>query len=118
MKTDFVLIVQTQDPHQPRVCVEELVGLGEGEKSKAAMVTLFPHFQFRDEKVEVLFVCDRSGSMRGDRIVASRMAMNLFMRSMPEDSYFNIIGFGSSFVKLFPKSQVSSFLSFLSKKSN
>ena len=88
MLTDFVLVVHAQDPHQPRVCVENLVGLGEGggeekEGSKAAMVTLFPHFQFRDEKVEILFVCDRSGSMRGGRIIASRLAMNLFMRSMP-----------------------------------
>ena len=32
------------------------------------------------------------------------LPMQLFLRSLPEDCYFNIVGFGSSYVKLFPAS--------------
>lgn len=34
-----------------------------------------------------------------------REAMQLFLRSLPEDCFFNIIGFGSSYEKFFPQSK-------------
>ena len=34
-----------------------------------------------------------------------KSALQLFMRSLPEGCYFNIIGFGSSYIKLFPDSR-------------
>jgi von Willebrand factor A domain-containing protein 5 len=96
---DFIVNIEVAKPHEPRVCLE----INENG-DLAAMVTLFPHIQFRDVPCEILFIVDRSGSMSGDRINHARDALQLFMRSLPEDCYFNIIGFGSNYQMLFPRS--------------
>tara|TARA_R110002050_G_C8706047_1_gene495212 strand:- start:204 stop:692 length:489 start_codon:yes stop_codon:yes gene_type:complete len=100
MDKDVIVNIEVSQPHEPRVCFEV------NEKgSLAAMVTLFPKFQFQDVRTEIVFVIDRSGSMGGSRIQHARDAMQLFMRSLPEDCFFNIVGFGSRFEKLFPDSK-------------
>ena len=48
---------------------------------------------------------DRSGSMEGEKISQARKAVQIFLRSLPEGSFFNIISFGSCFTSLFEKSQ-------------
>jgi len=48
-------------------------------------------------------VIDRSGSM-SCQIKQLQDAMNIFMRSLPADCYFNIVGFGSGYTKLSPQS--------------
>jgi len=50
-------------------------------------------------------VIDRSGSM-GPNVNELREAMQLFLRSLPSDCYFNIIGFGSSYECFFPHSRL------------
>ena len=100
MSKDLIVNIEVSAPHEPRVCLEV-----NESGDLAAMVTLFPHFQFQDVPAEIVFVVDRSGSMSGSRIKHARECMQLFMRSLPEDCYFNIIGFGSSFRKLFPSSK-------------
>ena len=96
---DFVVLITYATPHEPKVVVED-----NGKGSYAAMITLFPHLQFADTKCEFIFVVDRSGSMN-EKVTELREAMQLFLRSLPEDSYFNIIGFGSAWEKLFPESR-------------
>jgi len=54
---------------------------------------------------EFLFLLDRSGSMSGSRIEMAKSALLLFLKSLPPDCYFNIIGFGDKFEYLFPKSK-------------
>ncbi|KAL7714401.1 VWFA domain-containing protein [Entamoeba marina] len=54
--------------------------------------------------IEVIFVCDRSGSMNGDGITALKETLQLFLRQLPLDCKFNIISFGSSFDSMFPSS--------------
>lgn len=53
---------------------------------------------------EVLFIIDRSGSMGGKSIQAARNALYETVKAFPNDSYFNIISFGSDFKKMFPQS--------------
>ena len=51
--------------------------------------------------------------MAGTPILQAGKTLQLFLRSLPTKSYFNIIGFGSSFSALFPES-VLYMLSFIS----
>ena len=55
-------------------------------------------------KGEYIFFIDRSGSMDGERIEMAIDSLKLFIKSLPPDSYFNVIGFGSTFEKLFEES--------------
>lgn len=44
-----------------------------------------------------IFLVDRSGSMSGDNIETTKEALKLFLKSLPADSMFEVISFGSGF---------------------
>ncbi len=69
---DFFLLVRTIDPHEPRVCVEIAP-----DGSTATMISLAPHIELDDERCELIFVVDQSGSMGGSKILNARNAMNV-----------------------------------------
>ena len=48
-------------------------------------------------KVCYIFLLDQSGSMYGKRIELSRKSLLLFLQSLDENCYFQLIGFGSDF---------------------
>jgi uncharacterized protein YegL len=54
-----------------------------------------------DFKGNFLFVLDRSGSMSSGRINMAKQSLFYFLKSLPENSKFNIISFGSEYTVLF-----------------
>lgn len=76
---------------------------------RALMTTLVPKFKLPQEKPEVVFVCDRSGSMGdGLRIPNLIGALRTFLQSLPVGVKFNICSFGSRHEFLFERSQTYS----------
>ena len=54
---------------------------------------------------EYVFVLDRSGSMSGEPIERAKEALALFLKSLPIDTYFQVVSFGSSYANMFAQSQ-------------
>ncbi|KAF7560230.1 hypothetical protein G7046_g3938 [Stylonectria norvegica] len=74
---------------------------------RALMATLVPKFNLPAEKPEIVFICDRSGSMNG-KIKNLIEALRVFLKSMPVGVKFNICSFGTGHDFLWPKSQTYS----------
>jgi len=107
---DLVILIESSDPHKPTVFVEK-----SEDPLIAGMVSLVPSFNLKDQKTEMIFLVDRSGSMgpgydygtneqTGGSIGAAKKALGLFLHSLPADCYFNIFSFGSRFDSLFETS--------------
>ncbi|KAG5761418.1 hypothetical protein H9Q72_010472 [Fusarium xylarioides] len=71
---------------------------------RAIMTTLVPKFKLPAEKPEIVFICDRSGSM-GGQIPGLKTALHIFLKSLPVGVKFNICSFGSHFSFLWDRSQ-------------
>ena len=84
-------------------CLKPRYTLAGSTDPMAVMIKFYP--QFTDEEVacEFVFLVDRSDSIRGSYI-RSVHETGLFLKNLPEGSYFNILDFGSSYQKLFPDS--------------
>lgn len=73
---------------------------------RALMATLVPRFNLPVDRPEVVFVCDRSGSMsQGNKIPNIIGALQIFLKSLPVGIKFNICSFGSRFSFLWENSQ-------------
>lgn len=59
-------------------------------------------------KGEYLFLLDRSGSMGTARMDKAKEALSFFLRSLPQDIYFNIYSFGDGYRTVFPNSSAYS----------
>ena len=46
-----------------------------------------------------IFLLDQSGSMEGESIKISCNSLKIFLQSIPKGSYYQIIGFGSTYKK-------------------
>jgi hypothetical protein len=71
------------------------------------MAVTFYASQFSSTQIwnnEFVFVVDCSGSMSGERIRRARDCLHIFIRSLPPNSFFNVIRFGSAFESLFDRS--------------
>eukprot|EP00026_Physarum_polycephalum_P021144 Phypoly_transcript_24210.p1 GENE.Phypoly_transcript_24210~~Phypoly_transcript_24210.p1 ORF type:complete len:114 (+),score=12.87 Phypoly_transcript_24210:42-344(+) len=64
------------------------------------MAVFYPTFIPQYPKADFIFVVDRSGSMTGQQIEDAKSALKILLRSIPEGSKFNIVGFGSTFKKM------------------
>ncbi|XP_068729632.1 von Willebrand factor A domain-containing protein 5A-like [Montipora capricornis] len=111
---DVVVHILTKEPFKPQAIVENGIKIKDREDkegfmaSPVVMLNLYPEFKNPEssEIGEFVFVIDRSGSMDGSRIKSARDTLLLFLKSLPDGCYFNVVGFGSSFTTLFKKSQL------------
>ena len=93
LEKDFVLQVIAINISEPVAMLEKHPTL---PNERALMATLVPKFALPPERPEIVFVCDRSGSMRSyDRIGNLKTALQIFLKSLPVGVKFNICSFGS-----------------------
>ncbi|KKA31063.1 hypothetical protein TD95_002563 [Thielaviopsis punctulata] len=104
LEKDFVLHVVASSLAEPCAVFARHPTLA-GES--ALMATLVPRFSApADEaKHEIVFVCDRSGSMSGNSIIGLKNALLVFLKSLPLGCSFNVCSFGSQYSLLWPESR-------------
>jgi Mg-chelatase subunit ChlD len=106
---DFVLLILVTDKTMlaSRALLEPHPSISD---HSALMVTINPQELFastiviEDVKAEIIFLADRSGSMH-NKIDALISAMRIFLKSIPQNCYFNICSFGSRHSLLWPESR-------------
>lgn len=101
---EFVIQVVATKMGEPSAFVETHPTI---PNQRALMATLVPKFKLPAEKPEIVFLCDRSGSMSGT-IPDLVAALNIFLKSLPVGVKFNICSFGSNFTFLWRKSKTYS----------
>ncbi len=101
LDTDFVLQVIAKNTGVPKAVLENHPTI---PNHRALMATLVPKFALPAEKPEIVFVCDRSGSMAGSRMTLAAQALKVFLKSLPVGVKFNICSFGSRHSFLWKKS--------------
>lgn len=101
LDADFVVQIIARDTGIPTAILENHPTV---PNHRALMATLVPKFALPAEKPEIVFVCDRSGSMGGSRIILVIQALKVFLKSLPVGVKFNICSFGSFHSFLWPKS--------------
>ena len=111
---DVEVHILTREPFNPQAIVENGVKI-EGREDKegfmespVVMLNFFPEFKSSEssEKGEFVFVVDRSGSMSGGKNNSAKETLLLFLKSLPDGCYFNVVGFGSRYSTLFKNSQL------------
>lgn len=98
---DFVLQVVATNMGNPTAILETHSTI---PGQRALMTTLVPKFNLPAEKPEIVFVCDRSGSMSG-KIPDLVNALQIFLKSLPVGVKFNICSFGTRHYFLWDKSK-------------
>lgn len=100
---DLIIQVCASNVGDPWAVVEEHPTI---PNRRALMATLVPRFNLPVETPEIVFVCDRSGSMGdGRRIPNMVSALQVFLKSLPVGALFNICSFGDHHSSLWEKSQ-------------
>ncbi|KAF5027350.1 hypothetical protein F66182_551 [Fusarium sp. NRRL 66182] len=104
LEKDFVVQVVATKLGEPSALLETHPTI---PNQRAIMTTLVPKFKLPAEKPEIVFICDRSGSMSCN-IPNLRAALEIFLKSLPVGIKFNICSFGSHFNFLWDRSQTYS----------
>eukprot|EP01113_Clastostelium_recurvatum_P026749 TRINITY_DN3212_c0_g1_i3.p1 TRINITY_DN3212_c0_g1~~TRINITY_DN3212_c0_g1_i3.p1 ORF type:complete len:918 (-),score=245.79 TRINITY_DN3212_c0_g1_i3:11-2764(-) len=102
---NFQMDIKLANPHEPSIKIQQ----DDVTKDKVAMISVFPNQDLGEYDTiytEMIFLIDRSGSMAGSKINKVRDTMQLFLRSIPEGTLFNIVGFGTRHEFLFPEGSV------------
>ncbi|RSL52390.1 hypothetical protein CEP54_010930 [Fusarium duplospermum] len=104
LEKDFIVQVVATNIGEPSAILETHPTI---PNQRALMTTLVPRFKLPSEKPEIVFICDRSGSM-GGTIPDLKAALEIFLKSLPVGVKFNICSFGSHFSFLWDRSQTYS----------
>ena len=100
---DFVLQVSATNVGEPAAVLEAHPTIPD---QRALMVSVVPKFDLPAERPEIVFICDRSGSMgAGNKIPNLVSALNVFLKSLPLGVKFNICSFGSHHKFLWERSR-------------
>ncbi|XP_076102079.1 von Willebrand factor A domain-containing protein 5A-like isoform X2 [Mytilus galloprovincialis] len=103
---DLVFDILYDNINKPEIILE----LGDKEKDgllreDLLMLNFYPDLkkgvETEDIKTEFIFMIDRSGSMRGQRIQKANDTLLLLLKSLPVGCLFNVVSFGSDFELLF-----------------
>ncbi|CAF4460822.1 unnamed protein product [Rotaria socialis] len=115
---DFILSITLNSPNLPRIANETLSLDGNSEttdtsnshQSQTCMLTFYPRFETlttSKEQVEIIFIVDLSNSMDGSHVQQAKQLAHLFLTNLKvedENTYFNVITFGSDNDECFPMS--------------
>ncbi|KAH9908297.1 von Willebrand factor type A domain-containing protein [Xylariomycetidae sp. FL2044] len=100
---DFILHVVATNVGKPLALLEQHPTL---PNHRALMMTLVPKFNLAPEKPEIVFVCDRSGSMDRDKKIPNlQAALRTFVKSLSIGTKFNICSFGTRYDFLWDRSR-------------
>ncbi|KAL3888729.1 hypothetical protein ACJMK2_001092 [Sinanodonta woodiana] len=89
------IVLEKGDPHSGGLLKEDVLMLNFFLETPAQIPRTNPG--------EFIFIIDRSESMEGEKMKSAKETLLLFLKSLPVNCYFNVIGFGSSFASLFPE---------------
>ncbi|CAG8562011.1 26344_t:CDS:2 [Gigaspora rosea] len=101
LEKDFILVVKSLGLDQPRAFVE----YNPQTETNCIMLTLVPKFSINTIMSELIFVIDRSGSMQGGPMKKASEALQLLLRSLPEDCFLIQPYSENSFLKALKHSQ-------------
>jgi Ca-activated chloride channel family protein len=90
-------------PGQGLAWVDTEVVAGQGTFTALVVPDLAGHLEAPRQPIEVVFLLDRSGSMRGDPIVEARRALQLSLRQLRAGDRFSIIAFDDRLEELAPE---------------
>ncbi|XP_032233740.2 von Willebrand factor A domain-containing protein 5B1 isoform X2 [Nematostella vectensis] len=75
-------------------------------KKPSIMINYTPSLTSSSQIAEFIFLVDRSGSMSGKHIFQVKEMLILFLKSLPANCYFNLIGFGSYYRSVYQETQI------------
>jgi ubiquitin/uncharacterized protein YegL len=102
---DYVIDFKTAS--QSPLCFTEIDPVSQETFTTVGFKLDLPKAPLEAIQRECLFFLDRSGSMGGSRIEIAREALMLFLKSLPQGSFFNVISFGTDYELMFDLPQLA-----------
>jgi Ca-activated chloride channel family protein len=97
---DFILSLGAASLDAPQAWIER-----EEDGRASVAVSLMPQFEADRAAADVVFLVDRSGSMKGPSIEQVQSALQICLRALEPGCRFNIFSFGARHSSLFPSSR-------------